>query len=96
MVPLNLYLINNVHNIWFWSFLSFFQEQKSASQFSIENDIFFQSNFDQFLKRKIIDISWTVFWMYSMTFDLKDPTGQKYGRMDEEGGLGADKEFLHL
>ena len=22
----------------------------------------------------------------------QDPTGQKYGRMDEEGGLGADKE----
>lgn len=24
--------------------------------------------------------------------DDEDPTGQKYGRMDEEGGLGADKE----
>ena len=27
-----------------------------------------------------------------VTIFEQDPTGQKYGRMDDEGGLGADKE----
>ena len=50
------------------------------------------------------DLCMTLLWpLYDpfMTFVwplplYQDPTGQKYGRMDEEGGLGQDKENITI